>query len=105
MLSVAGKPLLAELPPVDSLGFDSVSLPVFELLVEPAFVSPVLVLPLPVESACTLRSPASVPPNSFTLTLRCDSMKLASAPTRSRYSAESFPMVFFAVLRLFDNVG
>ena len=84
---------------------DSVSLPVLELLVEPELVSPVVVLPLLVESACTLRSPASVPPNSFTLTLRCDSMKFASAPTRSRYSAESSPTVFFAVLRAFDSVG
>ena len=112
LLSVAGRPLLAELPPVDPLDLDSVSLPVlelFELLVEPELelLSAGLswVLPLLAESACTLRSPASVPPNSFTLTLRCDSIKLASAPTRSRYSAESFPMVFFAVLRLFDSVG
>ena len=109
LLSVAGKPLLAELPPVDPLDLDSVSLPVFKLFVEPELellaAGLSWVLPLLVESACTLRSPASVPPNSFTFTLRCDSMKLASAPTRSRYSAESFPMVLFAVLRLFDSVG
>ena len=55
-------------------------LELFELLVEPELelLSAGLswVLPLLAESACTLRSPASVPPNSFTLTLRCDSMKL-----------------------------